>query len=204
MRRTTHRGRKWRRFCRFCSENHRLLIYLFLWLAGLVGGMLVRPAVLNGITDVAAIAPIEPSFVQGASQVFASCFLTECLLLVLFVSGLSACGVPITAVIPLFYGLGLGITQAYWGAQGSHGMLLSAVWLWPHSLIETVALLMGCCESLRLSLRITAQLLPGGTIGSLWRDFKLYMTRFLLFGLIGFGAGVVDVLLRMFLPLASQ
>lgn len=203
MRRTNRRGRKWREIRRFCGENHRLLAYLFLWLVGLIGGLLVRSSVLEGITAITAIQPIEPSVTHGISQVFASCFLTECLLLILFVAGLSACGAPITAIVPLFYGLGLGITQAYWGAQGNQGMLLSALWIWPHSLIETIALLMGCCESLRLSLRITAQLLPGGTIGSLWRDFRLYITRFLLFGLIGFGAGIVDVLLRMFLPLVS-
>lgn len=205
MRRTNYRGRRMgRSLRRFCTENHRLLLYLFFLILGIAGGLtLLTPTLARGwLSSMITIEPVSGSFAHGVSQVFSSCFSVECLILLLFVSGLSACGAPATVVAPVFYGLGLGLSQAYWGAQGGQGLLMSAVLIWPHSLIEMLALLMGCCESLRMSLLLASQLLPGGTIGGLWRDFKLYMTRFLLFVAIAFAAGVVDVLMRMaFLPL---
>ncbi len=201
MRRTTHYQRKWRSIYRVCHENRRLILYGSLWAVGLVVGLLIRSELVSSLKPIASIASVEISFSAGIANVLSSCFSTLCLLMVLFLSGLSACGAPITAFVPLFYGLGLGLSQAYWGSQGQSGLLISALWVWPHSVIETIALLMGCCEALRLSLRIAAQLVPGGTIGSLWRDFKLYLLRFLLFLLIALSAGVVDVLLRMFIPL---
>lgn len=202
MRRTNYRGRMGRSFRRFCAENHRLLIYLFFLTGGIAGGLALLPesaAADGALASLVTIEPVDGSFAHSVTQVFSSCFSVECLLAVLFICGLSACGIPVTILAPVFYGLGLGLTQAYWGAQGSSGILISALLVWPHSLVEMVALLMGCCESLRMSLLLASQLLPSGSIGGLWRDFKLYLIRFLLFIVIAFAAGVEDVLLRMFL-----
>lgn len=204
MHRTNHRSRMGRSVRRFCVENHRLLMYLIFLVIGIAGGLtLLSTTSANGmLSSIITIEPVTGSFVQGVSQVFSSCFSVACLLFLLFISGLSACGAPVTVFVPLFYGLGLGLTQAYWGSKGGSGLLLSAVLVWPHCLVEMVALLMGCCESLRMSLLLASQLLPSGTIGGLWRDFKLYITRFLVFIVISFAAGVIDVIMRMiFLPL---
>lgn len=205
MRRTNYRGRMGHSCRRFCAENHRLLLYLCCLILGIVGGLMLMSSsyLTDGpMSSLVEIEPIEGSIAHGVTQVFSSCFSVASLLLILFICGLSACGVPITILIPIFYGLGLGLTQAFWGAQGGHGLLLSAVFIWPHSLIEMIVLIMGCCESLRMSLLIASQLLPSGSIGGLWKDFKLYITRFLLFVALSFVAGIVDVGLRMlFLPM---
>ena len=193
-----HRRRVGRSLRRFCTENHRLLFYLVCLIIGIALGLTLSPAsAREWLSSVMEIQPVSGSFIQAVWQVFSSCFLVECLVVLLLISGLSACGAPVTILVPLFYGLGLGLSQAYWGAQGAHGLLLSAVLIWPHSLVEMLALLMGCCEWLSMSLLLASQLLPGGTIGGLWRDFKLYLSRFLLFAAIALAAGMVDVLLRV-------
>lgn len=205
MRRTNYRNRVGRSCRRFCAENSRLLLYLCCMILGIVGGLMLMSSsyLTNGsMSSLAEIEPIGGSLSRGVTQVFSSCFSVASLLLILFICGLSACGIPVTVLIPIFYGLGLGLTQAFWGAQGGHGLLMSAVFIWPHSLIEMIVLIMGCCESLRMSLLIAGQLLPSGSIGGLWKEFKLYLTRFLLFIALAFVAGIVDVGLRtVFLPM---
>lgn len=199
MHRTNYRRRRVERSLhRFFTENRRLLLYLFCLIIGIALGLTLSPASAGDwLSSIMEIRPISGSVAQAVWQVFSSCFLVEALVVLMFVSGLSACGAPVTILVPVFYGLGLGLSQAYWGAQGAQGLLLSAVLIWPHSLVEMLALLMGCCESLRMSLLLAAQLLPGGTIGGLWHDFKLYLSRFLLFSVIALTAGIVDVLLRV-------
>lgn len=203
MRRTTHIGRKWKRLCRFCTEHRRMLFYIVLFAAGVWGGSSIRLSLLQSVLPMDAIESVTGTFFDGFSQILSSWFLPEILLLILFLVGLSAWATPITIMVPLFYGLGLGMTQAYCITQMDSGFLVSLLWIWPHSLIEITALLLGCLESLRLSLIIGTQLIPGGTIGSLWRDFRLYLLRFLWCSLIAFVAATVDVLLRMFVPLIN-
>ena len=60
-------------------------------------------------------------------------------------------------------------------------MAFVALLVLPHSLVTAAALLMGCAESLRMSLLIAGQLLPNAAnCGGLWQDFRLYCMRFLL------------------------
>lgn len=203
MRRTTRIGRRWKRLCRFCIEHRRLLFYIGLFSAGIWSGSSIQLSLLQSVLPVDSIKPVMGSFFDVVSHILSSWFLPEVLLLILFLVGLSAWATPITILIPLFYGLGLGMTQAYCITLMDSGLLVSLLWIWPHSLIEITALLLGCMESLRLSLIIGSQLLPGGTIGSLWRDFQVYLLRFLWCSLIAFVAATVDVLFRMFIPLIN-
>ena len=72
-----------------------------------------------------------------------------------------------------------------------------AILVIPHSLLAATALIMGCSESLRMSLLLSGQLLPNAHCGGLWQDFQLYCVRFLVFFGLAFGAGVLDVCLRI-------
>ena len=115
-----HRRCVGRSLRRFCTENHRLLFYLVCLVIGIALGLTLSPASAGEwLSSVMEIQPISGSFIQAVWQVFSSCFLVECLVVLLLISGLSACGAPVTILVPLFYGLGLGLSQAYWGAQGA-------------------------------------------------------------------------------------
>lgn len=185
----------------FIVDNRRLLLFLTLFLCGTFGGVMVFTACHDAITHelsvILSVEKIDGGFLGGISALFSSSFLTLILLAVLFLSGLSACGAPVTALVPLFFGLGLGMTEAYYYGVGSVGILFSALLIIPHQLIAAAALLMGCSESLRMTLLISGQLLPSVHCGGLWQDFKLYCMRFLIFVGVAFAAGVVDVLLRL-------
>ena len=184
----------------FFMENRRLLVFLALFLTGVVGGSLVFLAGHDMLTgDLALILqvrPVDKGLLGGIAALGSSCFSTFLLLALLFLCGLSACGAPVTALVPVFFGLGIGLTEAYYYGIGGAGILFTALFVIPHNLLAAAALLMGCSESLRMTLLLSGQLLPSVHCGGLWQDFKLYCMRFAMFLGIMLAAGVVDVLMR--------
>lgn len=200
MNRTT-RGRT-STLAEFIAGNRRLLVFLSLFLLGVLGGAMVFAVSHGSLTRELSlmldVPAVTEGFKGGISILYSSCFSTMVLLLILFLSGMSTCGAPLTALVPLFFGLGVGLTEAYYYGSGWEGLLFTAVLVVPHSLLAAAALIMGCSESLRLSLLLSEQLLPSAAhCGGLWQDFRLYCIRFLLFFALAFGAGVLDVCLRL-------
>lgn len=186
----------------FWEDNRRLLFFLLLLLAGVLGGVLVftlsHSLLSEELTVMLQVQAVEGGIKGGISQLFSSCFSTVCMLGLLFLAGLSACGAPLTLLVPVFFGLGLGMTQAYYYGVGGSGMAFVALLVIPHSLVAGAALLMGCAESMRMSFLLAGQLLPNSAhCGGLWQDFRLYCVRFLLFTGLAFAAGVLDVCLRL-------
>ena len=169
---------------------------------GVLGGVLVftlsRSLLSEELAVMLQVQAVQGGIRGGISQLFSSCFSTVCMLGLLFLAGLSACGAPLTLVVPFFFGLGLGMTQAYYYGAGGSGVVFTAVLVIPHSLVAGAALLMGCAESMRMSFLLAGQLLPNSAhCGGLWLDFRLYCVRFLLFVGLALGAGVLDVCLRL-------
>lgn len=193
---------EWRRnLWRFLVHNQRLLWLLCLFLGGVEIGCLVFQATgeplslaLDGL-----LAPtvLDAGFAGLFHRMTASCCPAVLLLLCLFLAGLSVCGAPAALAVPLFYGMGLGLTEAYYYAQGGWGVGYVALLILPATLPAAIALLMACAESVRMSTLLCRQLLPRqGSCGNLWPSFRLYLARFLLcFGLL-FAAGALDTVLR--------
>lgn len=183
----------------FFRENRRLLLFLLLPVAGSVCGMLLYPAVKAAswmeLFTVHRVAMRVPHMV---SAVLESCFQPALLLAMLFVAGLSACGAPAALLVPVFWGVGLGLTQAGYYTGGVSGVAVAAAVILPHSAMEAVALLMGASECFRMSVRFAVQLLPRSAhCGGLWQEFRLYMARFGLLLLLLICAGVLDVGMRL-------
>lgn len=183
---------------RFISHNKRLLILLLLPLIGCIGGVALYDTLQE---PWAALLPVK-AVGAGISAIFSqwliACFQPACLLLVLFLSGLSACGTPLIAAVPMFWGLSLGLCEAHVLQTGARGWAILAIAVLPSAVAELVALLMACSESLRMSWLVAVQVLPrSARCGGLWSDFRLYAVRFLCLFLIVLGAGALDVLLRL-------
>lgn len=187
------------RWGRFLTENRRLLLFLLLPVSGCVGGILLYPLIWQSVwMSLLQLERVAPSFSTALSGLFTSCFQPVLLLCLLFLAGLSACGAPFAVLVPVFWGLGLGMVQAYYGATGWNGFWTIVAVVLPHSAMELVALLMAASESLRMSVRLSGLLLPRSAhCGGLWQEFRLYGIRFLLLSLLLFGAGAVDVISRL-------
>ncbi len=182
------------RLLRAVREHYPLLLLLLLPVLGLVIGLLLSDVQWMGLT---ALSPIEAGFGGLCTAFWESCFQPMLLLCLLFLAGLSACGVPLIVLVPVFWGIGLGAVLGGYAAEGVGGLAVIAVAVLPHSAMEAVALIMATAESARMSLRFAVQVLPrSAQLGSLWPRFRLYGLRFLVLSGLLLAAGAVDVAMR--------
>ena len=196
MKRTTTRHR--REIARFLADNRRLFPFVGLLLLGVVAGVAVYPAV-NPPESWLALTPVGDGLAGWGQGLWNSSFSTITMLAALYLLGLWGCGAPFILAVPLFYGLGLGLTEAHYYTRGPHGVVSVALLIVPVGLLTGALLTAAGVQSLRLSLRLSRQLLPGSE-GGLWAPFRLYSLRFLLFAAGAVVVGLIDVLLRALLP----
>ena len=198
MKRTTTRRK--REIKHFCTENRRLFPFVGLFVAGVALGVCVYLTLtdpggrLDTLLRVPAVAGNGAAILQALGGRLFSAVL---LLGGLYLLGLWACGAPFVLLVPLLYGLGLGLTEAHYYAMGQRGVVAVAAILLPYGLFTATVLVTAAAESLRLSAALSRQLLPGSERGEgLWPGFRLYTLRFLLFLAAAAVVGGIDVLLR--------
>lgn len=191
-----------RQYQKFFKTHKRLVLFLALLLAGFVAGCCLFNR--YGKTEsaflgtVLTISRLDTDVKSLASAVYHSCFSPVLLLILLLFCGLSACGLPVILAVPVFFGMGVGMSEAYYYSTGWHGVLLTVVLLLPQVILKSTALLMASAESMRMTLLFSGQLLPHQTAcGGLNKDFRLYILRFLIFFFMIVAAGITDVLLRV-------
>lgn len=198
-----HANGEWRRnLLRFLTKNARLLWLLGLFFVGVYSGSAVFNTAWQPLSDALSTlltpTPLKSGMAGAMTHLLKTTAPHFLLLLLLFLLGFSACGAPLSLIIPLFFGAGTGLTFAYHYATGFHGVLYTALLLLPHTLCVVATLLIACAESIRLSARLARQLLPHTTLGGgLWQELKLYLARFLLCCGLLFAAAALDTVLRM-------
>lgn len=195
MKRTTTRRK--REIQHFVTDNRRLFPFAALFLAGVGVGVAVYLTAGHDLpSDLLTLAPVDAGVTGWMHALGESCFSTVVLLGMLYLLGLWACGVPFILLVPLFHGVGLGLTEAHYYSTGMGGVTTVATLVMPIGLLSAAVLAAACAESLRLSTCLSRQLLPGGAEGGLWSGFRLYSLRFLLFLAAAVGVAVIEVLLR--------
>lgn len=203
MKRTTTRRRRER--MEFLAENRRLFPFAGVFLLGAVLGvaayLTVAKSILPDWSTLLRVPGVTGGLRAGLHALWGASFSLLVLLAALFLLGMWPCGAPFTLLIPLFHGVGLGLTEAYYYTLGGRGVLAVAAVILPHGLLCAAVLVMAGVESFRLSVRLSRQLLPptaaphAGDGDSLWPQFRLYCLRFLLFALAAVAVGLAHVLL---------
>ena len=194
---------EWRRDLKeFGAKNRQLIWLLGLFLAGVEIGCLVFRGASGPLGQVLAPLLALPSPVDGMGDavrsMIGSCGPALLLLLILFLAGFSACGAPLALAVPPFFGMGVGLSEAYYYARLTDGVRYVALFYMPHALLILIALLIGCSGAVKMSVQLCRQLLPRKSIGGdLWREVKMYAARFLLAAGLIFAAGAVDAVLRL-------
>ena len=195
MKRTTTRRR--RDMQHFVADNRRLFPFAALFLAGVGIGVAAYLTAADSLpADLMALSPVGVGANGWLRTLGEACFSTVVLLGVLYLLGLWACGVPFILLVPLFHGVGLGLTEAYYYSTGLGGVAVVAALVMPVGLLGAAVLAAACAESLRLSSGLSRQLLPGSAEEGLWHGFRLYSLRFLLFFSAAIGVAMIEVLLR--------
>ena len=195
MKRTTTRRK--REMKHFLADNRRLFPFIALLLAGVGTGVAVYLTTARTLpSDLLTLSPVETGAAGWFHALGEACFSTVVLVGLLYLLGLWACGVPFILPVPLFHGIGLGLTEAYYYHTGLPGVGIVAALVMPIGLLNGAVLIAACAESVRLSSCLSRRLLPGGEEGTLWSGFRLYSLRFLLFLAAAMMVAVIEVLLR--------
>ncbi|WP_270739198.1 stage II sporulation protein M [Massilioclostridium coli] len=110
---------------------------------------------------------------------------TASLLLTLFLLGFCAIGQPFAGFVPIFRGLGLGLSMgSFYLQDGIKGVLFCLLLLLPPAAISTFALILGTRESIKFSNLFFSVLLPDKNLETKGM-LKLYCTKFgVLFGIL--------------------
>ncbi len=197
MKRTTTRRR--REMKQFLSDNRRLFPFVALFIGGVAIGVTVyitaRPPE-SLMQSLAEPMPAPTNLGEWLSALWGCCFSPLLLLGGLYLLGLWACGAPFILAVPLFHGLGLGLSEAYYYASGLTGVVTVVTCVMPIGLLTAAVLTMAGAESLRLSLCLSRQLLPSGERDEVNNSFRLYNLRYLLFAGATLLIGLLDVLLH--------
>ena len=195
MKRTTTRRK--REMKNFMTDNRRLFPFVLLLLAGVGIGVAVYVTAATPVpAELLALAPVEGGAAGWLAAWGEAGFSTLVLLGVLFLLGLWACGAPFILLVPLFHGVGLGLTEAYYYSLGWQGVGTVAAVVMPVGLLGGGVLIAACAESLHLSLCLSRRLLPLESQEGLWSRFRLYGLRFLLFLGAAAAVALLEVLLR--------
>lgn len=172
----------------------RLIIVLFF--LGLLYGAVLSSASSQDTLD--KLSFVTQGFMSKRAEqslfytFFNSLASSAILLLLLFVFGFSAIAQPVSLLVPVFRGLGLGVSMGYFylndGFKGAAFCLLLIV---PQALISTLALVLGTRESIRFSNTFFSILLPKKEIET-DGAFRLYFTKFGVLFCILLIAAVID------------
>lgn len=191
---TTRRGREMQHFI---TDNRRLFPFVALFLAGVGTGVVVFLATAHTLPpNLLTLSPVGDGASGWLGTLWESCFSTIVLLGMLYLLGLWACGVPFILLVPLFHGVGLGLTEAFYYRTGPGGVGTVAALVMPVGLLNGAVLIAACAESVRLSSCLSRQLLPHGAEDGLWSRFRLYSLRFVLFLSAAVMVAFIEVLLR--------
>ena len=199
MKRTTTRRR--RELKTFLADNRRLFPFWGMFLLGAaIGGAAFVTARdrFEGLTALLELPAPQTTFLGWLSAWGSRGFALAAPLAVLFLLGMWACSAPFIPLVPLLYGMGLGLTEAYYYGKGPDGVLTVAAVLLPGALLGGAVLITAAAESLQLSLCLSRQLLPEtGEAEGLWSRFRLYGLRYLLFFAAAAVCGALEALLRI-------
>ena len=156
FRRGISRGRKTGGFSRLLRKNKSIAAFSAVLLGGeLLGIFLI--GFLGSDARFSLHTILENSLSRQTAQetgllFLSSMFSVVLLLLVCFLLGLSLWGMFLVPLVPLFQGMGLGISAAMlFQEKGLHGIAFFLLAVLPGALLSAAAVLLACRESLKAS-----------------------------------------------------
>lgn len=180
------------------KTDGRLTLLTALYFAGVFLGVILygtldgeRLGALNDITGSFVYGRLNHTFWETLVNSFLGAFL---LLTACFWLGFSAAAQPIELFVPVFRGLGAGVSlSGMYGSFGLSGVGMSAVLIIPGAVLSAFALIIAARESLELSGKIFSSVF-GRTASGEAIDFRLYVTKFVILFIILTVSSLVDSL----------
>lgn len=179
------------------KEYYRLVLLISLFIAGmLIGAFTFKHGggdVSSLLTDMVIKHSAERTS-QAAFATFINSLLVNCAFVgIAFTMGMCCIGTPFIGLLPLIKGLGLGVVAGYFYNNDVAGVLYYLLIILPGAVISTVALIISCGESIRMSsemLQIMSQKKSASPDG-----IKVYMSRYTIILALILISSVIDMFL---------
>lgn len=178
------------------NKNNSLTMLAVLYFAGVLTGTILycipngeRLQIFDGITGNLISNRLEQSFGETLVSSFSGSFV---LLLICFLLGFSAIAQPVELLVPVFQGLGAGVSVAgMYGNFGFAGIGISAVLVVPGAVISAFAIIIAAREAVNLSSSVCSSVWgKESSCNSI--DLKLYFTKFVILCVILVAASLVE------------
>lgn len=136
------------------KKNYILAILLALFIMGMIYGALI---VKSNSRQLLSMMSVFSQGYIGSNRTFLGTFTTTFVSNLVFIAipyicGYSAVFQAFTVFVPLFKGLGLGLSMAYlYSGHGLQGLLYSLLIIVPQTIIALFSMFVACRESVRLS-----------------------------------------------------
>lgn len=185
-------------------EKWQVVLLISLFWAGMIIGCIFINNETNELTEKIA-SVIEKGFSARSSytsmQIFKNSLLTHSIFLILaYILGMSGIGYPFICLVPMICGVSNGMVSGYiYSSFGIKGFLYCLTTVYPGLLISLVALIIGSCECLQMSLQVFKILTDKNRI-SCENSAKKYGYQFIvLFGIVIVSAIVETLMCNIFL-----
>lgn len=174
------------------------MVLIFL---GVVGGSLLFPSLSEEhrrfLVSIYRIPNVPTDFLNGCTYVLSSSFRSVVLLMLLFLCGLTAFGWPLILLILVLFGFQVGVTNC--SVYTDSGFITLALTEVLPLIFTFIGMVIASREALRMSSIFAGQLLPSSAhCGSIWNDFKRYLSVFLISTLATVVASIVKTIITIY------
>lgn len=188
-----------KRVGKMSPNDSAVLFLLILFLLGVLIGTILYCSVdaesLYGLSRLSGSlieSRLGQTFLQTLVNSFSGAFI---LLLVCFILGFGAVFQPAEMLIPVFRGLGIGVSLSGMYSQfGLNGFGISLILIIPNGIISAIVLIIAVREAIRMSNSIS-NIVFSAKSGFEPLDYKLYFTKFVILSAILAVSSLADSLL---------
>lgn len=179
------------------KEYHKLVLLTALFLAGtIIGALIIKNSeneIITTLTKIFENHQHSRTTQPMITTLFNSLLTNTSFLAICFTLGLCCVGKPIISLIPLIRGLGFGMISGYLYNNDLSGIGYYVLIVFPGAVLASVALLLSCNESIRMSGDILAIITAKQQAST--GKLRLYLSRYALIVLLSSTASIMDMLL---------
>lgn len=179
-------------------HSERIILYLLVllfWAGELTGTILCCVVNSDGVVNDFIYNRLYCTFIQTVINSFSTTFI---LIILCTLFGMGAFFQLFEAVIPFFYGLGIGMLLTEMNCSyGFKGLLYTLIMIVPYTIISAIIVIISAREALMMSNALMDSIFIKCSPDRKF-DFNLYMTKFLLLIMIAATASIVDSIITYF------
>lgn len=179
----------------YLQKNYIFITLILLFIIGMVYGALIIKTQSAQLYEQLSVLTGSYNYKENQfiHTLFSSFFSNTIFLLVPYFAGYGAIFQLVPAFVPLFKGLGLGLSMGYiYQTEGLGGIGYCALIIIPHTAVALIAIIIGCRESIKMSNLFFKSIKQSECLNL--ETIKLYNVKFIVLTAISFIAALINAL----------